>query len=99
MRLRIAALSLAVAAVVAWPGSVWAHPVIIRSDPAPGSRVRGPVLEFHLQYNNRVDAERSSLVLDLPHGRTRLLPVRPQASPDTLGAKAEGVAPGAYRLH
>ncbi len=57
------------------------------------------MLEFHLQYNSRIDAGRSQLLLDLPDGSHRSLSIRPDASPDTLSAGADGLSPGSYRLH
>lgn len=87
------------AALLASPASGWAHAIIVKSDPAAGSRVAGPVAHLHLQYNSRIDAERSRLVLDLPDGRSRALSIHAETSPDTLDADAEGLSPGAYRLH
>ena len=100
MKLPVSGLCSAIgAALLAWPASGSAHAIIIKSDPAAGGRVAGPVVHLHLQYNSRIDAERSRLVLDLPDGRSRALSVRAEASPDTLDADAAGLSPGAYRLH
>lgn len=100
MKLRVSVVSLIVGGTIAaLPGSAWAHAIIIKSDPAAGSRVPGPAVDFHLQYNSRIDSERSRLELDLPDGTTRTLSVRQEASPDGLAATAGGLSPGAYRLH
>lgn len=88
-----------VAALVALPAAVWAHAVIIKSDPAAGARVHGPGIDFHLQYNSRIDPKLSRLVLDLPDGSQRSLSIRPEDSLDTLAAAATGLSPGSYRLH
>lgn len=87
------------AAVMACPGSGWAHAIIIESAPAAGSRVQGPMIDFHLQYNSRIDARRSRLILDLPDGSYQSLSIRPDTSLDTLAAEAKGLSPGHYRLH
>ena len=87
------------AAIAAFPGRGWAHAVIITSQPSAGGSVRGPIVDFRLQYNSRIDPKRSRLVLDLPDGRHRSLPIQPGDSLDTLAAKASGLSPGSYRLH
>lgn len=91
--------SAAMAAVIAWPGAGWAHAIIIKSDPDAGSRVRGPMLDFRLQYNSRIDAARSRLELSLPDGSARPLSIQAGDSLDSLAAHADGLAPGHYRLH
>ncbi|MBV8536168.1 MAG: copper resistance protein CopC [Alphaproteobacteria bacterium] len=98
MRFRYLCLAF-VAAVAACPGAAWAHAVIIKSEPDAGGRVRGPSIQFRLQYNSRIDLKRSRLVLALPDGSRRPLPIQPDDSLDTLAAKAAGLSPGAYRLH
>ncbi|HTO83258.1 MAG TPA: copper resistance CopC family protein [Methylomirabilota bacterium] len=87
------------AAVAAFPSFGWAHAVIVKSEPGAGGRVRGPVVDFQLQYNSRIDAKRSRLVLDLPDGSQRSLSIRSGDSLDMLAAKAAGLSPGSYRLH
>jgi methionine-rich copper-binding protein CopC len=101
MRLSRRQLSLAFIAAVAaaFPGSGWAHAVIIKSDPAAGARVHGPRVDFRLQYNSRIDLKRSRLVIDLPDGSHRTLSIRPEGTLDTLAAQANGLSPGSYRLH
>ena len=102
MHMRVSRLVLSSAfgiVVAAFPGSAWAHAVIIKSDPAAGSRVQGPMIDFRLQYNSRIDARRSRLALDLPDGGTRSLSINSETSLDTLAAEAKGLSPGHYRLH
>lgn len=100
MRLSRRHLSLAlIAAVAAFPGSAWAHAIIVKSDPAADGHVRGPIVDFRLQYNSRIDLKRSRLMLDLPDGSQRSLSIQPEDSLDTLTAKATGLSPGSYRLH
>jgi methionine-rich copper-binding protein CopC len=86
-------------AMAAFPGRGWAHAVIVTSQPSVGGRVRGPIVDFRLQYNSRIDPKRSRLVLDLPDGRHRSLAIQADESLDTLAANAAGLSPGSYRLH
>ena len=88
-----------VAASAVFPVSARAHAIIVSSDPAAGGRVHGPIIDFRLQYNSRIDPKRSRLVLDLPDGSRRPLSIRAENSLDTLAAKATGLSPGSYRLH
>src|SRR5690349_4318688 len=89
-------LGIAVAVV---PAAGWAHAIIVKSAPAAGGRVHGPMIDFRLQYNSRIDARRSRLVLDLPDGSNRSLAIREDEALDTLAAQADGLSPGQYRLH
>lgn len=89
------------AALVALPGAAApaaAHAIILKAEPAAGSSVAGPKVGILLQYNSRIDAQRSRLILDLPDGSKRALTILPQASLDVLAATADNVPPGGYRL-
>ena len=88
-----------VAALSAYPAFGWAHANIIKSNPAAGGRVQGPVVEFRLQYNSRIDPKRSRLELDLPDGSRRSLSIHPEGSLDTLATEVGDLSPGSYRLH
>jgi len=98
---RIGGLVSAVLVAVIWsvPLPATAHAIIIKSDPVGGSTVPGPKVAIRLQYNSRIDAQRSRLSIGFPDGRERTLSLLPQPGVDSLAAEADHLAPGAYRLH
>jgi hypothetical protein len=75
-----------------------AHAIIVSSAPAVDAVVRPPSLPVVLRFNSRIDRERSRLTLLRPDGSSEPLKLVPDAQPDTLAAKLDGLAPGRYRL-
>jgi hypothetical protein len=76
----------------------FAHAVLLESSPALKSSVAGPDVPLKLRFNVRIDIARSRLTLVHPDGSSQTLEVDTQAPPDTLSARATGLAPGEYRL-
>ena len=91
-------VALILAAGLFHPGPIDAHAIIVDSVPVPGAAVPGPALEVMIQFNSRVDAARSQLVLERPDGSAAPLAILPQRSEDRLEAAVEGLAPGDYTL-
>jgi methionine-rich copper-binding protein CopC len=79
-------------------GPAGAHAIVIESTPAANATVTGPDVTVELRFNSRIDHRRSRVTLYLPDGGSRPLSQAPGATPDAIGAKALGLAPGAYRL-
>lgn len=79
--------------------SLWAHAVLMESNPKNNSTVKGPDFPIHLRYNVRVDGKRSKLTL-LPADGGAPVPVEApkQTAPDTLESHVSGVKPGDYKL-
>jgi len=75
-----------------------AHAVLLTSTPAAQSRVSGLKLQIKLQFNARVDNERSRLTLLHPDGTAETLELYKQESPQFLVSEAKGLAAGGYRL-
>jgi methionine-rich copper-binding protein CopC len=94
----VVAMFAALVALFGAAASAAAHAIILKAEPAAGSSVAGPKVGILLQYNSRIDAQRSRLVLDLPDGSKRPLTILPQPSLDVLAATADNVPPGGYRL-
>jgi methionine-rich copper-binding protein CopC len=78
---------------------VAAHAVLVESTPVQNSTIPGPDIDVKLRFNLRVDRARSRLTLTLPDGQTIPLKVADADAPDTLVARATGLARGAYQLH
>jgi methionine-rich copper-binding protein CopC len=93
-----AGLGLALALLLTAVPAVLAHAILLAATPAAGSIVNGPDVDVRLRYNSRIDGARSHLDLVLPDKQVRPLKLAAQEAPDTLTAKAAGLAAGAYRL-
>ena len=74
------------------------HAILKESSPAANATVAGPDVAITLKYNVRVDSARSKVQLSHPDESVTELPLQKQVSPDTLSAKATGLAPGAYKI-
>lgn len=94
-----ALLTLALLAGLLAPVAATAHAIVMESVPVPGAELAGPAVDFMLRFNSRIDAARSEFVLLRPDGTSEPLALLPQDGEDRLAARAEGLAPGAYRLH
>ncbi len=93
-----AGLALALALLLGAAPAVLAHAILVEATPAAKSTVSGPDVDVRLRFNSRIDGARSHLELVLPDRQVRPLKLAPQEAPDTLTARAAGLAAGAYRL-
>jgi len=101
-------LAAAAAAALGLAGPAWAHAILIGSQPKQASEVQGPDVDVSLEFNSRIDGERSSLTLVraaasegelAPVGaRSQPLALIQSGEPNRLDAKASGLEPGTYRL-
>ena len=78
-----------------WP--CLAHAILIRSDPAPAASVPAGPLKVTLEYNSRIDFDRSVVRLSAPDGSQTVLKLNPSAA-NVAGAEAQPALPGAYVL-
>lgn len=97
-RTEITLLALLVMFVLLLATRASGHAILVRSTPKANEVVTSGDLKFELEFNARVDAARSSLLLVLPSGETEKLEVLSQPSPAVLAAKAVRLAPGAYSI-
>lgn len=74
------------------------HAILVRSTPKANEVVASGDLKLELEFNARIDAARSALILVLPSGETEKLELLPQPSPAILIAKASHLAAGAYSI-
>lgn len=83
--------------VFAVSSPVQAHAILMRSDPAPGTTVPAGLLKITLDYNSRIDFERSVVKLIGPGGSPMLLTLHP-TDVNVAGADADVTELGAYTL-
>ena len=74
-----------------------AHAILLRSDPAPAASVPAGPLKIMLQYNSRIDFQRSVVRLNAPDGSQTMLKLS-QSAANVAEAEALPEAPGAYTL-
>jgi methionine-rich copper-binding protein CopC len=101
-------LAVALAAALGLAGAASAHAILVGSQPKQASEVQGPDVDVSLEFNSRIDPDRSSLVLvRAAESEHELAPVGagpqplallPSGEPNRLDAKASGLEPGTYRL-
>lgn len=95
-RLRFALLTLSLLLVCS--PLLFAHAILVDSNPKPNGMVRGPDVEFTLRYNVRIDGSRSRVQLIKSDGNETALPLDKQPTPDVLKCTATGLKPGLYKL-
>ena len=86
MRLKVFCVILAVI-------PLWAHAILLDSNPAPRGVVQGPDVVLRLKFNSRIDGSRSRLYLKNA-GESRPVKISAQPSPDTLVGNVTGLVPG-----
>jgi methionine-rich copper-binding protein CopC len=78
--------------------AAWAHAILMKSSPAAGAVVSGPHLAIVLDYNSRVNASLSQLVLVRPDGKRDKLAISEGKDGAELLSAADGLTAGDYRL-
>ena len=81
-----------------FPRVALAHALLVSSQPAVNSTVRGPEVAVLLKYNSRVDKEHSTLTLLDPDGKVEKVAIESEPAPGLLSAKLNGLVKGAYVL-
>jgi methionine-rich copper-binding protein CopC len=75
-----------------------AHAIVIRSSPAADAVMPAGDVPIHLQFNSRIDRDRSKVTLVGPSGTEQRLTPAAASPPDALDAEAKGLSAGAWRL-
>jgi hypothetical protein len=75
-----------------------AHAIVIKSSPAADAVVPAGNVPVHLQFNSRIDRDRSKVTLIGAGGTEQRLAPAADSLPDALDAEAKGLSPGAWRL-
>lgn len=97
MRTRPILLAALLACATPAPGA-FAHAVLMGSEPEARATVAPGPAEVVLRFNSRIDRARSRLVLVRPDRTEAVLALRDDGPPNTLQARADAPAPGAYVL-
>jgi methionine-rich copper-binding protein CopC len=93
-RLRSAAVALALLPCVAM-----AHAIIVAAQPAMNSTVAPGELAIRLEFNSRLDRQRSGLSLRAPDGSEVAVALTPGAPPGVLAGRAQVTAGKPWTLH
>jgi methionine-rich copper-binding protein CopC len=81
------------------PQSAQAHAIIVTAQPAMNSIVTPGEIAIRLDFNSRVDRERSGLVLQRPDGSEAAVVLAPDSPPGVLAGSAQVNQSGRWRLH
>jgi methionine-rich copper-binding protein CopC len=79
-------------------GSVpaWAHAVIVAASPSAAQHVPAGKVVVRIEFNSRIDKERSRLQLTAPSGNKATVPIDPAGEPNVMTGD---LSPGDYVLH
>ena len=77
----------------------FAHAILVRSTPADQSVVHRGSVNVTLDFNSRIDASRSTLILTGPSGKSSPVQIQPSANPSELKGTAVNLPSGMYRVH
>lgn len=94
----LAAIVAALALTGAAAAPAWAHAVIVSASPTAGQQVAVGKLAVRLEFNSRIDKERSRLQMTAPTGDKTDLPIDQAGEPNILTATTGDLIPGAYVL-
>ncbi|WP_346283162.1 copper resistance CopC family protein [Bradyrhizobium sp. BRP22] len=75
-----------------------AHAIVIKSSPAADAVMPAGNVAIHLQFNSRIDHDRSKVTLVGPSGTQQRLTAATDSAPDALDAEAKGLDAGVWRL-
>src|ERR1700761_3950243 len=87
----VAAIVVACGIALSTPRVVFAHAVLVSSQPAVNGKVSGPEVAVLLKYNSRVDMEHSTLTLLEPDGSVEKVAIKSEPEPGLLSAKLTGL--------
>ena len=101
MRRTLHGYCLAIALILVLAGiaqPLWAHAILMQSNPKMHSTVKGPDIPIWLRFNSRIDGGRSRVHVLADNGSFVPMDALKQTSPDTLESRATGLKPGTYKL-
>jgi methionine-rich copper-binding protein CopC len=96
--LRKLAAALAFGLAVVSPIAADAHAVVIKAQPALDQQVAAGPLAIRLEFNARIDKERSKLELTAPDGAKSEIPMDQDGESNVVTATSAALAAGAYSL-
>ncbi|HEY1329345.1 MAG TPA: copper resistance CopC family protein [Casimicrobiaceae bacterium] len=81
------------------PLVAYAHAIVIAASPAAGAEVAAGDLDIRLEFNSRIDPDRSRLALRDPENRMQPVDPRPSDAPNVLAGHARVATPGRWTVH
>jgi methionine-rich copper-binding protein CopC len=81
------------------PDAAQAHAIIVAAQPAMNAVVPPGDIAIRLEFNSRIDSERSGLRLQRPDGTEAPVTLTPGNPPGVLAARARADASGRWTLH
>ena len=96
--LRNLAAALALGVLPAMPMPAEAHAVVVQAQPDLDQQVAPGPLAIRLEFNARIDKERSKLELTTPDGGKMEIAVEPDGAPNVLTAATGALTAGGYSL-
>jgi methionine-rich copper-binding protein CopC len=96
--LRNLAAALAFGLTAISPIAAEAHAVVVKAQPALDQQVAPGPLAIELEFNSRIDKERSKLELTAPDGAKSEIPMDQDGAPNVVTATTVALAAGAYSL-
>jgi methionine-rich copper-binding protein CopC len=89
---------LAMAALALMPACAPAHAIIVVAQPAMNSVVAPGEIMIRLEFNSRIDSERSGLVLLRPDGTQAAVTLTPGVPPGVLAGRTQVKQNGTWKL-
>jgi len=96
--LRNLAAALAFGLAVISPNAADAHAVVVKAQPTLDQQVAAGPLAIRLEFNSRIDKERSKLELTAPDGAKTEIPLDQDGAPNVVTATTAALPAGAYSL-
>ena len=96
--LRNLATALAFGLTVIAPGAAMSHAVVVQAQPDLDQQVVQGPLAIRLEFNARIDKERSKLELTMPDGGKMEIAVDQDGAPNVLTATTGALVAGDYNL-
>ncbi len=96
--LRNLAAALVFGLTVISPVAAQAHAVVVKAQPALDQQVAAGPLAIRLEFNSRIDKERSKLELTAPGGAKAEVPMDQGGDPNVVTATTAALAAGDYSL-
>jgi methionine-rich copper-binding protein CopC len=86
----------AIAAVL--PEASGGHAIIVSASPMVGAVLPQGAIEVRLEFNSRIDRERSRLIVRRPDGSESLVVLAADAPQNVLAGRIEAAMPGRWKL-
>jgi len=80
------------------PPSAWGHAIIVTARPTVGATLPQGDLEVRLEFNSRIDRQRSRVIVRRPDGSESLVVLAADAPPNVLAGRTQATIAGRWKL-